>query len=332
MSEQEISMSPSDSGKQQASSPAEKKKDMRMDAEGPDLTAKVKDLDQKEILDAVLAIPSTDLIPWEPCTFPSLGYYYNNQIPNGKVNVKPMGLQAEKVLATQRLATTGYSLDYLFKECVQLPEGFDPLDLLVGDRTFLLYYIRGITHGNMYEFAVTCSNDDCKSMSTHTYDLNLLADTIVHPQVDETEPFKVVLPYLSKVLGRDFWVKIRFMRGRDIQRIWERQRFDKKISGVRNAKGRQSETQIAIDQSLEQNLNLIIVEAMGDKSPNKIQSLVAKLHAKDTATIREFIRENQPGIDTTINVTCPDCSIEMTLDLPISEGFFRPARSGDAGT
>jgi len=71
-----------------------------------------------------------------------------------------------------------------------------------------------------------------------------------------------------------------------------------------------------------------MVDAMGDKSPDKIEKFVERMHAKDTATIREFLKENSPGIDTSIEVTCPDCGNTMTMDLPITESFFRPTESG----
>ncbi len=82
--------------------------------------------------------------------------------------------------------------------------------------------------------------------------------------------------------------------------------------------------QATLDQALEQNLNLIITEAMEETRPDKIQALVNKFHARDTATIREFIRNNEPGIDTTITIACPDCGEKMKIDLPITESFFRP--------
>ena len=307
----------------------------KMSADVPDLSEKVSGGSQQDVLDFVLAQTPEQLIPWEPAVLPSLGQYYEGSVPGGRVEVKAMGLHAEKILATQRLVQTGYSLDYLFKHCVRFPTEFDPVDLLAGDRIFLLYYLRGITHGNNYEFVVQCSNEDCESSFTQNFDLNLLANTIKRPTSNDAEPFKVVLPYLSKLTGREFWVKIRFLRGRDAQAMLSRQKQMKRITGneaeLGNANARNKvrgntlrNNQATLDQALEQNLNLIITEAMGEKRPDKIQALVNKFHARDTATIREFIRNNEPGIDTTISIVCPDCEQNMKIDLPITESFFRP--------
>lgn len=296
-----------------------------------------------EVLDAVLGAPQEELMPWEPTTLPSLGLYYDGRIPDGKVEVRPMGLYADKILATARLAQSGYSVDYLFKNCVRLPSNFDPLDLTLGDRMFLLYYLRGITHGNLYEFSVTCSNDECQRMSTHTYDLVRLYDTVRFPNKDtQQEPFKIVLPHLSEVTGREFWVKVRLLRGRDAQHIIQRQRVSRQVSGgPRPARAESQDnlvkqemetySEVTIDQSIEQNFNLIIVEAMGDGDKNKIRALVQKMHAKDTATIREFLRINTPGIDAAIIINCPHCPQELRIELPITESFFRPAGIGSAG-
>jgi hypothetical protein len=147
----------------------------------------------EDFLDSILQAPEEKLIPWEECHLPSGGRYYGWQ--DGTVMVRAMGQTAEKILATDRLQQSGQSIDMLFKECCRFPDGFDPADLLLGDRIFLLYFLRGITHGNLYEFAITCPNSACEQLSTHTYDLNQLAATIHRgdPKLG-AEPFDVELP------------------------------------------------------------------------------------------------------------------------------------------
>lgn len=268
-------------------------------------------------LDKVLSIPEDELLPWEEVTLPSEGLYYDGAVPNGRVQVRPMGLFADKILATSRLAQSGKSLDWLFKKCVKFSnEKFDPLNLLAGDRIFLLYYLRGITHGNNYEFIVRCTNEDCGIKNTQEYDLNNLITTMKRPNKTlGSEPFKIVLPYLSKVTKSEFWVKMRLLRGYDMQSMLT-QRTNMKRLGHK-----QSE---AIDETLEDNLNMLMIDVMGDTDRSKIKEFVNRMHASDTATIREFLNENSPGIDTTIFVNCTGCGQEMRMELPITESFFRP--------
>jgi hypothetical protein len=288
-----------------------------------------------DALEKVLAMPEDQVFPWEEVVLPSEGYYYDNAVPGGRVQVRPMGIFADKILATQRLAQSGQSLDWLFRKCVKFPVGdFNPLNLLAGDRIFLLYYLRGITHGNNYEFIVRCTNEDCGQTHTSEYDLNQLQRTIIKPKYSlGTEPFKIVLPHMSKLSKTDFWVKVRLLRGYDMQQMLTGRKVFKKIQATgRNASDKNfiANSEVDTDQTLEDNLNMLIIEAMGSTDKVKIKNLVSKLHSSDTATIREFIKDNSPGIDTAIAVTCPSCSQEMRMELPITESFFRPKAAGNS--
>lgn len=304
----------------------------------------------EEFLDALLAVPTDKLIPWEECMLPSQGLYYG--WPDGVCKVRPMGQVAEKILATQRLAASGQSIDYLFRECCRFPEGFDASELLLGDRIFLLYFLRGITHGNLYEFVVTCPNTDCQAVNTQVYDLNDLAATIrVANSSLGKEPFKVTLPYLSEASGRNVWVQLRFLRAYDANEMVASRRVRNKLlakpGGVRSkardiARQRAQETNdlrrsavdpraqqeqnVALDNALDENLEKIIVSVMGNNDRLKIRAFVQKLHAQDTATIREWLRDNTPGIDNTIEIVCPNCNNQFTVELPITESFFRPSK------
>jgi len=313
----------------------------RMDTSVNDLSSLVgPSTTNEELVARLLTLGDDKLIPWEECHLPSKGIYYN--WPDGMVRVRAMGQTAEKVLATQRLAQSGQSIDYLFRECVRFPDGFDPVDLLLGDRVFLLYYIRGITHGNMYEFAITCPNTTCNAVTTHSYDLNELSNTIKWAKSElGTEPFKVVLPYMSKAIGREFWVGIRLLRGYDANDILAKKKAKKRMfakpgGGVRtNARAgegmpldprRQQQQTQALDESVSENMNKIIVSVMGVTDVFSIRQIVDKLHAQDTAAIREWMKDHTPGIDNTVTVECPECGQDFTVELPITESFFRPSK------
>ena len=291
----------------------------------------------EEFIDELLQIPEEQLIPWEECYIPSRGAYYG--WPEGVVMVKAMGQAAEKVLATQRLAQSGQSIDYLFRACCQFPDGFDPADLLLGDRVFLLYFLRGITYGNIYEFAVTCPDQNCQAVNTHKYDLNELAGTIIWANTGlGNEPFRVDLPYLSKATNREVWVGVRFLRATDANDMIAKRKMRKKMfarpGGARsrktprqNQQDRQQQVQ-QLDETISENMEKIIVSVMGVSDPFTIRSFISKMHSQDTTAVREWLRENTPGIDNTIQIECPDCNTEFTTELPITESFFRPANTG----
>lgn len=279
------------------------------------------------LVDALLRKDQDEFIPWGPMVLPSRGLYYGGAIPNGTIDIRPMGIFAEKVLATPRLAQTGRSLDFLFDKCVRFPDGFDQQDLLVGDRVFLLYAIRGVTYGNEYEFIIRCPDENCGMSSTQTYDMNELVETQTTAKKDlGNEPFKIVLPHMTEMAGRDFWVRLRFLRGRDTQQMLNKQKVVRKIDNrARTRKpGATTKSDFDVDQTIEENLNLVIVDVMGVSDPFKINEVVKKMHSRDTGVIREFLRKHSPGIDTMVEITCPECTQVFTIDLPITESFFRP--------
>ncbi len=301
---------------------------------------KKEDVADIDILKEYVSLPENDLLPWENVELPSEGAFYGGAVPGGRVRVRPMGMHADKILATSRLASTGESIDYLFRECVEFPGDFDPLQLLVGDRTFLLYYLRGITYGNEYEFAWACPSQECKQSSVHTYNLNELYETKIEPDEElGKEPFKVVLPKSSewsqKKYGKDFWVEIRLMRGTDLRAILRSMRTGEAIKGGVRTKRRQKrkdrETRLStvmdFNEAISKNLQMVIVSVMGDKAHHAIHNVVEKMHSADAATIRAFLRDKSPGIDTQVEITCPHCGNMATAELPITESFFRPKAS-----
>lgn len=282
--------------------------------------------DDVELLDAVLGKEHSDFLPWEDVRLPSLGLYYDGKIPSGVVEVRPMGLNVHKIVSTQRLAHSGKSIDYILKECVKLPSGFEVEDLLAGDVNFLFYYIRGITHGNKYEFILECNNNQCKASKEYEYDLNNLVGTLTtaNPDLGE-EPFKIVLPHLTEILGRDFWVKVRFRRQRDIKTMRNEIKSKRKAINAGNKfnKKFKSSNPEDIDEALEKNLEDLIIEVMGSTDRDKVAKTVDRLHSRDIAAISEFLNNQEPGIDTTIKIECDDCGNGMTINLPITASFFR---------
>jgi len=83
-----------------------------------------------------------------------------------------------------------------------------------------------------------------------------------------------------------------------------------------------------LDETLEKNINRVIVEAMGSRDRIKIKNLVDRMHSTDIGAIMDFLKENTPGIDTGIESDCPHCRATMNVSLPITETFFRPKKRG----
>ena len=286
-----------------------------------------------DIVDIISRASPEQLIPWEETTLPSKGLYYG--WTSGVVSVRAWSAQIDKILATARLAQTGQSIDYMLKECCRFPDGFDTQDLLVGDQIYLLYYLRGITHGNEYEFASTCPNQQCQQAATHTIDLNELVTTIVW--ADESlgsEPFTVRLPYLSKTTNREVTASIRFLRVRDATNIQRTKKAKNMLVGGSRARIKprdraqmpvnHNNDAIVLDDLVTQNLETVIVDIMGVTDRFKIQSIVNKMHSTDIAVIREWLADNTPSLETMVELQCASCNEAYRAMLPITESFFRP--------
>jgi hypothetical protein len=236
-------------------------------------------------------------------------------------------------MATSRLAQSGQSIDYILNECCQFPDGFDASQLLVGDQIFLLYYLRGITHGNIYEFVSTCPKPECQESGSYVIDLNELAETIIWANDSlGSEPFKVVLPTISEKVGREIWADLRFMRVSDSQFIIRNRKLDTIGRSGRAKVRKRQRTQpqvdhgehIDLDDTLMRNLETIVMSVCGVRDKFKIKSFVEKLQSSDLAVIREWLRDNSPGIDTQIELNCASCGTPFKVMLPITEAFFRP--------
>lgn len=291
-----------------------------------------------EFINALASAPDDMLIPWEEVPLPSGGIYYEGW-QNGTVRVRAMNQSVEKGFSNKRLLQSGGAMDMMFDVCVELPTPMDHKELLVGDRTFLLYYIRGLTFGNLYKFVSKCPK--CNAEGAHTYDMNELYGTVIHSNTSlGKEPFKVVLPHLTAISNREIWVGIRFLRQFDITSIMANRRFMKKASGnggtvkAGNARRRgrapsssatqaQDDGQNMADALMEGSVSKTIVSVNGVSDTYAVSQIVSRLHSRDNAAIRDFLLENTPGIDSTVNVTCENCGVDAMMDLPITDGFFR---------
>lgn len=289
-----------------------------------------------DVFDTILSTPTDEILPWENVQLPSKGLFYDGMIPDGMIQIRPMDVIAEKFLATTRLVRSGQAIDKLFSHCIKFPnEGFDPLDLLSGDGTFLLFYLRGITYGNNYEFTVTCSDEDCNHTMVKDFDLNQLADTIKGPDTEYTEePFTVPLPYMSKRFESDVSVQVRMVRRRDIINISSRPHNNTVVTSKRAKMNKFRKYDGSpldnLNDLVERNLERVIVSVMGNTDRRKIAEFVKKLSSSDASEIREFLDRVSPGIDPTIYVKCDKCGNEMNIALPMSESFFRrTVRRGD---
>lgn len=301
---------------------------------------------QTDLLSELVDHVSDDnYIPWEIVTLPSRGVYYGDKMPDGRLEVRPMGVDVDKLLTNQRLIESGSLPSRIVETCTRLPDDFSIREMLAGDFNFLLYYLRGITHGNFYEFTSECSY--CKTKNVYEFDLSTLSETIQGPNNEyPEEPMEVLLPVLSRSFskkhGSDIQVfaMVRLIRVDDIMKM-ARPGNDKIFDPINRGRARvrkkdkkKSKTQVqnaGLDTSklYQDNMKRQIVGfKIGNEiyKDQRISDIIDQLHQQDAAIIRDFIDNISPNVDTSLEVTCQneECNKDMTIMLPWSENFFRP--------
>lgn len=95
------------------------------------------------------------------------------------VNMNPMRMKEEKLLTDKKLLKAGSNIDHLLLSCIEDISGEKPteravLDLLSGDRSFLLYHLRIMSYGAEYETEEICPH--CKKTTSYTFDLEELLE------------------------------------------------------------------------------------------------------------------------------------------------------------
>lgn len=172
------------------------------------------------------------------------------------------------------------------------------LDLTVGDRLFAIFAIRRVTVGDHYTYEVKCP--ECAAINRVTVDLG---DLDVKKMPDPTQRlFKVVLPRSKKE------VVYTPMTGRG----------EDKLSSLAKRK----------EDTLSLALLMRITEIDGQKPTLKG---VKDLSSADRVYLRDHFDKVEGGVDTTIELDCPECFAEFKEDLDVSQaGFFFPTAAQES--
>ncbi|NPV54509.1 MAG: hypothetical protein HPY71_13505 [Firmicutes bacterium] len=211
-----------------------------------------------------------------------------------------MKVREQNLLVDKKRIRDGSAIDEVLSSCILTP-GYDPKELLVGDRLALLNHLRTITYGSEFIFRVNC---DCGESFLWKEDLNALKIKYLDPPLPygEDRIFEVKPPSLGRK------VKIRLLKGKD----------EKRMRGIR------FEGDSAMFSGL---LRLITVEVEGEKILSA--KFFDDLDADDMDYIMSEWREHDCGVDTTVQVECPNCGRIQEIDIPIfsERSFFLPKSS-----
>ncbi len=235
--------------------------------------------------------------------------------PSGLTGIiRGMKVKEERILADRNLARNGRQVEQLLSACwteTLHPGPYDfgdkPMDwskALQGDRFFALMQMRILSYGPEYPFSVTCENRGCASRIEWELDLRKLP---VKSLDDETlaiflanNRFEAFLPEAKQI------VYFKLLTGAD----------ERRMALFRKASSERPITTL---------LNVRIEDIDGIEPRDKIR-FIEELSMSDVSYLLSEFDRVDCGVDTELEVECPECLSTMRVELPFERGFFLPEK------
>lgn len=246
-------------------------------------------------------------IPVETVPLPSSGRVYpatSSLHGRETVEIRAMTAREEDVLTSRAYLKKGTVVNELIKSCL-VDKTINPSDLLAGDRNALMVAIRITGYTAEYVVEVECS--ECQNKSPATFDLGALPikRLEITPVEEGMNLFEFTLPYTKKV------VRFRYLVGRDEEEISATGEKQKKLG-------------LSSDASVTTVLLYSIVSIDGIEDRQKIAGFVRMMPARDSLALRNYMKDNEPGIKMRQEVTCPSCDHSEEVSMPMSTQFLWP--------
>ena len=237
--------------------------------------------------------------PTEIVELPSKGLVYpsTNPLSSGKIEMKYMTAAHEDILTNQSYIQNGTVLDKLIESLIVSKINYG--DIIVGDKNALLIAARVLGYGKDYEFTYKGENV--------TVDLS----TLEPKPIDESlfTPGKNEFEYELPASGTKITFKL--LTHSDENKINQELQGLKKIN--KNASPESSTR-----------FKYMITSVNGDSTTKTIREFVDNYFlAKDTRSLREYIKSIQPDIDMKFDFEVPN-GLEEGLSIPMGISFFWP--------
>jgi len=228
--------------------------------------------------------------------------------------IRGMKVREERILADRKLAKNGGQVDHLLSACWEETLNAGPYDfgdkvidwgqVLQGDRFYSLLQIRALTYGPEYAFAVNCQSDGCRTRIE--WEINLpdlpfraLSEESLAAFADGNR-FETVLPDS----GKRVW--FRLLTGAD----------ERKLPQLKRSAG---------DKLLSAMLAFRVNEVEGVETRER-RKFIEDLTMRDADFLVDEFDRVDCGVDTTIEIECPECFATQEIELPFERTFFMPGR------
>jgi hypothetical protein len=217
------------------------------------------------------------------------------ELPSGvEAELREMTGAEEEILTNPRLIRSGDAINQVLANCIarlgdaKAPSLKDVLDLLSGDRLFLLVRLRQVSLGDEVALELACGNPSCRQANTVLVNLEELEVT----KYAAEREFKVTLPVSQRV------VAFGHLDGH----------MEKRLAALK-------------EPSISSAMTMRIREIDG-KAPSR--KALSELTLKDRNALREAMREADAGIDTTVETECEACGAKLRARLEAEPAFLFP--------
>lgn len=247
-------------------------------------------------------------VPVESVPLPSRGLIYPQTSGfSGKetVDVRAMTAREEDILMSRAYIKRGTVINELIRSCM-IDKSADPADLIAGDRNAIMVALRITGYGSNYRVEATCPA--CSKSGPQTFDLgNLSIKRLeIEPCRARDNAFSFTLPVTKKT------VIFKFLTGHDSADLAAQMERMRSIT----------------PDAPEPNITLFLeksIISIGEVTDRvKISTFVRSMPAQDSRTLRKFIKDNEPNIDMTNEMTCTSCGEASRVDMPIGGSFLWP--------
>lgn len=235
-------------------------------------------------------------LPTETIELPSKGLLYaeNSELAKGTVEIKYMTAREEDILTNQSYIKNGTVLDKLMKSVIVTNINYD--DLLIGDKNAIMIASRVLGYGGKYIFEY--------KGETQELDLSLVENKKINIDLfnNRKNEFEFTLPFSKN------YITFKLLSHKDEQNI------TRELEGLKKINKNNS-------PELSTRLKYMITSVEGKRDTKDIRDFVDNyLLAKDSRSLREYIKEIQPDVDLTF---FPDGSSDR-VNIPIGLSFFWP--------
>lgn len=236
--------------------------------------------------------------PFDVIPLPSEGKTYKTKKAN--IRISYMTTADENILTSPNLLQSGEFLSILINRKILEPE-LRYKDLLVGDRSAIMIWLRATGYGEMYP--VTLFDEDGMAFDTEI-NLNDLKTKKLGAEADDEGLFN----YHFKLSQVD--VKFKLLTCGDIDEVEKLLSWEK-------------ENGILVNNSSTYTLEKMIIEVNGSRDRNTIKDFVSSIRIKDGKDFTKYVESIEPGIDLNITVGTPGGGSIDTF-LPLNTQFFWP--------